>query len=210
MSWNQDIGFKLSSQGRIAEYNPSEHYRTEYTFTLEDYRDYSIVQKVTDLWKMSSQPNEYGDYSHIGNGGYDTFYKLDYSTSTTTEIDSKDTLDRPYNSGAISSVRIDEEFTGEGTMLFYEDKDLLDLSEMVNKNETISHLYTDQYSVNNKQIYKMEVFFDVDGKEIPPPYTPKKTFVFIDNGNEVLEQIDWPINQIFSNVYPYGKTLFQR
>jgi hypothetical protein len=206
MSWHQDIGFKLSSQGRIAEYSPGEHYSTEYTFTIEDYRDYSIVQKVTDLWKMSSQPNEYGDYTHIGNGGYDTFYKLDYSSSTTTKIDSKDTLDRPYNSGAISSVRIDEEFTGEGTMLSYEDKDLLDLSEMVNKNETISHLYTDQYSVNNKQIYKMEVFFDVDGKEIPPPYTPRKTFVFIDNGNEVLEQIDWPINQFFSNVYPYGKT----
>ena len=205
MYWHQDSGFELSSQGRIADYGPSEQYSTEYVFTLEDYRDYSVIQRVTDLWKMSSEPNEYGTYKHLNDGGYDTFYKLDYSTNTASRIDSKDTLDTPYNSGAVTPVRIDE-FTGEGTVLSYEDKDLLDLSETVDENETIRDLYTDQYSVNNKKIYKIEVLFDVDGREIPPPYTPRKTFVFVDNGNEELKQIDWPENQIFSNVFPYGNT----
>lgn len=203
-SWNSASGFKLSTSGKVTEYSPGDHYHTPSVYTLENYRDYAIIEKVIEERFISAKPDEYGNYSDNYEGRSFSYYKLNYATNTLTEIPSQETTDAPYHSGAIQGVKADESFSSNNHVLYFKGSQLLDLSEDAGAGNTIDKFYATKHLVNGMTVYLTSVTFTQDGTSVPAPYTPHKYYSFIDKGDGILHPIDsWPKDQILSAVYPY-------
>lgn len=205
MSWNDNNGFKLSSQGMLTEYGPGEYYNQEYFYILKDYRDYSIIKKVTESWSMGTEPDEFGNYMHNNEGKTYSYLKLDYVTDTLTEIDFAESSDLPYNSGAESCKSVDKLFEALGNVLYFRNSALLDISDKAREGMVVDRVHAKKYTVNGMDVFALSVYFARDGNPIPAPYTPKSFFAFADNGNGALQQVkSWPSDHFLSTVYPYG------
>lgn len=205
-SWSETSGFKLSTHGNLKEHPPGTHYDVISSYVVENYRDYAIIEKLTEERSISLQPNEGGAYSdRFENRSYE-YYKLYYDTNELMKIQSKEIKDTPYNSGAIQGEKVDELFSSEGSVLFFKDNNLIDLSEDAGIDNSIDKVYATKHTVNGMDVYLISVMFTQGSVSIPPPYTPIKYYVFIDNGDNFLHHLDsWPTDQILSDVYPYGK-----
>lgn len=203
--WSNTSGFKLSSQGSLKEYLPGTQFDIVDFYTLESYKDYSLIEKVIEKRSISSQPNEYGDYSNNYESKSYEYYKLDYATNKLTKITSKESKDLPYNSGAVNGEEVNDLFNSNGSNLTFKNKILLNLSEDAGVGNFIDQVYATKHTINHMDIYLTSVLFTQGDTSVPPPYTPRKYYAFIDNGDNVLHPIEnWPTDQILSAVYPYG------
>lgn len=205
-SWSGTSGFKLSTHGNLKEHPPGTHYDAISSYVVGNYRDYAIIEKSIEERSISSQPNEGGGYSNRFEDQNYEYYKLNYDTNKLMKIQSKETKDTPYNSGAVKGEKVDELFTSEGSALYFKDSNLIDLSKDAGIDNSIDKIYATKHTVNGMDVYLTSVMFTQGSVSIPPPYTPSKYYVFIDNGDSVLHYLDsWPTDQIPSDVYSYGK-----
>lgn len=205
-SWSNTSGLKMSSHGSLKEHEPGSHYDEVSSYIVEDYKDYAVIEKLIEERSISSEPDQYGNYSNNYEDRSYEYYKLDYSTNKLMEIQSKETADKPYNSGASESEEVNELFTSEASILFFKESKLLDLSKDAGAGNSIDSIYGRKYSVNGMNIYGANVTFTQGSQSIPAPYTPSKYYVFIEKDDNSLNQLDsWPKDQVVSDVYSYGK-----
>lgn len=205
-SWSSTSGFKLSTDGDLIEQLPGTHYKTTSSYIVENYRDYAIIERLIEERSISTEPNEYGDYSDNYKDRSYEYYKLDYTTNSLMETKSKETIDTPYGSGAIKGENVGELFSSNSNTLLFKNSTLLDLSEDAGMGNSIEKIYATKHTVNGMKVYLTSIFFTQGGTSIPAPYTPSKDYIFIDNGDNVLHHLDsWPTDQIISAIYPYGK-----
>ena len=121
------------------------------------------------------------------------------------QINSNETTDTPYDSGAIKSENGSALFTSNGNILNYKESKLLDLTADAGSGNSIDTFYAARYSVNGMNVYLLTVFFTQGDTQVPPPYTPFKFYAFTDQGDGALHPVkSWPSDQVFSAVYPFG------
>lgn len=205
-SWNNTSGFKLSTYGSLKEHLPGTHYNAISSYIVENYRDYSIVEKLIEERFISTEPNEHGEYSDNYVDRRYEYSKLDYDTNTLMKIESKETEDIPYDSGSVKGEEVSELFTSDNSTLSFKGDMLLDLSKDAGSGNSIDNVYATKHNINGMKVYLTSVFFTQGSISIPAPYTPSKNYVFIDKGDNVLHHLDsWPTDQTLSDIYPYGK-----
>lgn len=172
-TWSPTDGLRLSTHGNLKEYQPGSHYDEISSYIVGSYKDYAIIEKLIEERSISTEPNEHGDYSNkYENRSYE-YYKLDYRTNTLVKTKSKETKDRPYNSGAVKNENVDELFSSTGKVLFFKDSKLLDLTEDAGNGNSIDKIYARKYTINGMDVYATTVMFTQGSQSIPAPYTPK-------------------------------------
>lgn len=175
-SWSNATGFKLSSQGKLTEYLLGTQFEIVDFYTLENYQDYALIEKVIEKRSISNKPDEYGNYSNNFESKSYEYYQLDYASNKLTKIISKETKEIPYNSGAVSGEDVDNLFSSNESTLSFKDKVLLDLSEDAGVGNFIDQVYATKHTINDMDIYLTSVLFTQGDTRIPPPYTPVKYY----------------------------------
>ena len=207
--WNESFsksdGYKLYTAGSAPELSPGAHYSNVNCYTLQNYQDYAIMEKMTEERSISTTPDASGSYSDKYVGRNFTYYKLDYASDKLTQIASKETSDIPYESGAIKGEDVSALFGSSESILNYQKGKLLDLSADAGKGNTIDTLYATKHSMNGMEVYLLQVCFTQGNTSIPAPYTPSKYYAFLDKGDGVMHPVkSWPSDQRLSAVYPFG------
>lgn len=198
-AWDNASGYTLCTYGPATEYAPGTHHNWVTVHTVKTYRDYAIINQLNEERSIDADHRD----SYVGRTN--TYYKLDYATDNLTPVASEKTADTPYASGAVIGETADDLFKGEGSVLFFGDNPLLDLTADAGNGNAIDTVYATSYSVNGMTVYAMRVLFTGGAQTIPAPYTPSKYYAFIDQGDGALHQIkSWPTDQILSAVYPHG------
>jgi|GEM_PF-825621 len=204
LSWDDVSGFKLSTVGDMADLAPGSKYKTSNDYILEGYRDYGLIERSIEERMIDAVPDEYGNYTNKFVGRSYAYFKLDFATDTFVPVPSKITSDEPYNNGRISGEEVSEQFEGVAYTLSYNGNPLMDLKDEAGEANVIDTINATRYTVNGMTVYALSVYFTQNGVSVPPPYTPCQYYVFVDNGNGVMEYVkDWPSNQVPSQVFPY-------
>lgn len=202
MTWSDDTGFELSSARSLHEYEPGEHYSNSYFFTLEDYIDFSIIRKITESWSVGTEAKESGNYGYHKEGREDSYYQLDYATDTMTQVYDQASPEPIYNSGAVSRIDVDDLFEVLDNVIYFEGEAILNVTELAEEKGLAYKVYVHKFSVNELDVYDLTVFYS---EETPAPYSPRSSFVFIDDGGGILQKVEsWPMSHPLSEVYPYG------
>lgn len=205
MSWNEENGSRLNSESSVIECTPGEKYEKVSLYTLYEYKDHSIIREVRNIWTVGKEADVYGEYKHHKERREDSYYKLDYSSKRVTEIDFVKSSEPIYTSGSVRSEGVEELFNVQNNLVYYHGSNQPLLSYKELNEHSVSRVNAYKFSVNGMDIYDISVYFcSDDGSEIPPPYTPFESFVFIDDGNGVLQKINsWPTSHSISAVYPF-------
>jgi hypothetical protein len=204
-SFNKSAGYKLYTVGSAIEPSPGTHYSDVNCCTFQSYQEYAIMEKVTEERSISTTADENGSYTDSYVGRTFTYYKLDYARDKLTQIASKETSDTPYDSGAIKGEDVSALFGSSGSILNYQGSKLLDLSADAGVGNSIDTLYAAKHSLNDREVYLLQVYFTQGDTSVPAPYTPCKFYAFIDKGDGILHPVkDWPTDQRLSAVYPFG------
>lgn len=197
-TWSDETGYFLCTWGRAAQYPSGTHYYGVSFYALETYRDYAILEKMSEERVIEGESDNYV-------GRKETYYKLNYAGDTLTEIASKETADTPHASGAVSGESVDALFSSSGSVLYYQGNELLDLTEDAGAGNAIAGVYGMRHSVNGMSVYTLSALFTQGETAAPPPYTSRKYYAFADSGDGVLHRVaSWPTDQVLSAVYPRG------